>query len=184
MRLPHGLFLVQLGRVTIAPCFINVLRLLTVRGYNVYGVVRGVQEGLFSSWEGKQTQQACNGSLPGWRTASHHWTHATRDCWDVLFLHKALWSNHKGSDGTLSTLTKHTCLADVQEVPYFLIRGYQMKKNQILLPKLRGCILNLGTGAENKMCQIFRSNMVTLVPQVSCNSHATSSSHRIVVSYE
>ena len=152
MRLPHGLFLVQLGHVTIAPCFINVLRLLTVRGYHVYGVVRGVQEGLFSSSEGKQTQQACDGSLPGWRTASHHWTHATRDCWDVLFFHKGPlpgrcpcesqashpsppvwrewmeWVGASGSDGTLSTLTKHTHIADVQEVPYFLIRGYQKKK--------------------------------------------------------
>ena len=38
-----------------------------------------VQEDFFGL-QGKQTQQACNGSLLGRRTASHCWTYAMRDC--------------------------------------------------------------------------------------------------------
>ena len=102
-----------------------------------------VREGFCSPWQGKQTRQACDGCLPGRRTASLRWTltrHERFSRSDVLFLHKARWSNHR-SDGTSSTVTNCICIQlTCGSVAFWLIRVYQMKKIEILLPKFKGCV--------------------------------------------
>ena len=80
MRLPRSTLLVQLEYVVITPC----------KGLSFVGATS--LGGHFSSpWQGKQTWQACDGCLPGWRTTSFRWTltwHERLPRSDVLFLHK------------------------------------------------------------------------------------------------